>query len=262
MHSIEMIRSSNKGRPVRWVRAREAGRAALPALSCALAVLGMLALSAAVPARALAAPGQVARVVYDGARDELKVEGAGEGDDLFASFKRVVPGDELVQDVELDIRHVDGPTSVHVRAEPAAGADAAKVAAILAGVTLTVEPDDSDGIEMGMQQGDPYEVFAGEGGAGVLVARTDRPMRANLRLTLDVPVDVGSEAADLMAGVRWTITATEESGESGSAGAPGGLPGTGDASRGATALAALGAAALAAGFAALSAGVVTRRRTA
>ena len=179
--------------------------------SC-FARLGAAALSTALLATALVSTPALAAegdpsITYDAAENVLTVGDGSGSTDLFAAFKGVVPGDTITQDVNIDLRNVSAPTRLYVRAD-ASRVDAATVAALSEGVTLSASFDATEGVVAEDASGAPLEVFASD--QGVLVATVTEPLATTMHLTLSVSTEVGNEVADLQASIPWIITVEEE----------------------------------------------------
>lgn len=184
------ITNQNTMQPALRVRAF-----AFRSLLCVLSFVVAFAI-ACVPTSGAYAADAALGIRYDGAQDSLTLQGATDAD-LFASFKNVVPGDVLTQDIAVDLTGITGETRVYVQAE----ADEATATA-LQDVQLTASFED------GSQTGTPASVFQDK--ALVLTASSD--VSRTMRLTLAVPTTVGNELAAARETVRWTISVEEEDG--------------------------------------------------
>lgn len=170
------------------------------------------ALSTAFLATALlAAPAPAAEggpsVSYDASTNTLVVADGTGSTDLFTSFKGVVPGDTITQDVTVELANVEHPTRLYVRADTSQ-MDAAAVAALADGVSLSVDFDDVEGLVAEPQSDSPAAVFAQD--ENFLVAEVDKPLTTTMHLTLSVDVSVGNEVAELSTAIPWIITVEEE----------------------------------------------------
>lgn len=159
-------------------------------------------------------------ITYDAAQDKLTVEGGygSVGDsDLFASFKNVIPGDVLTQDVELTFSNISAQASLYIKAGTSDLTDDQK--AVLDEMELTVTFDGGN-VEPTVPADAPQDAFAGED--PVLVARVSSSGAAVMHLKLEVPTSLDNEDfAKLGDGliIPWIIT-VEEDGSGG--GDPGG----------------------------------------
>ena len=89
-------------------------------LARAFAALGAALLATALAATPARAAEGDPRITYDGAQNVLTVEG-GTGSamatDLFASFKGVVPGDSITQNVDIELAHISAQTRLYIQAD-------------------------------------------------------------------------------------------------------------------------------------------------
>ena len=185
----------------------------MPRCALSIAACGMLAATlgfGAVPAYAAGA----ASISYDGARDELAVTGASGAvgsTDLFAAFKNVLPGDTLVQEVDIDFTNVSAPARLYIQADTANLT--AEQRAALEQMTLSAAFDGT-GIVAEDTAAQPQAVFAAD--APVPVAQVEGNASATMRLTLQLPTSLGNELMTLGdVHLPWIITVEEEDGTGG-----------------------------------------------
>lgn len=177
----------------------------------AFAALGAALLATALMATPARAAEGDPRISYDGAQNVLTVEG-GTGSatvtDLFASFKGVVPGDSITQNVDIDLAHISAQTRLYIQADTSRLTE--KQREVLGQMQLAVSFA-GEGIVAGAQQGAPSAVFASTD--PVLIATVEGPATATTTLTLTVPTTVGNELAEMQeAVIPWIITIEEEDG--------------------------------------------------
>lgn len=161
---------------------------------------GMLALllgAALVGAMPLAAHADPTSVVYEGASRSFVFAPA--STDLFDGFKGVMPGDRLVQQVDVGNAQGDVPARLYLKAEAAD----ARYDELLGALTLSVEQQG-----VGTLSDGPANEPGGLAEWTYLgtVAPGDQ---ANLLVTLDVPVDLGNDLQNAMGEVVWRFKAEE-----------------------------------------------------
>ena len=166
---------------------------------------------AATPA--MAAEGEPA-ILYDGATNELTVNGAydgSQGPDLFTSFKGLVPGDRITQEIPLEFSNISAGTRLFIQADTSQLSDDAIAA--LSNMTLTVSFE-GDGAFESVPVDAPQEVFAGQD--PVHVATFNEPSQATMKLTLYIdPWKAGNELAELgEVTIPWVIQIQEDDGDS------------------------------------------------
>lgn len=122
-----------------------------------------------------------------------------EGDDLFADFKGVMPGDTLTQTIRLQNLPSSGAVAVYLRAETPDAADAR----FLSRLTLTVRQGDTILTQAGADQ-------LGGLSQDVLLGRFNAAFGTDLTATLAVPDGLGNEFADFAGAVRWVFTVQEQ----------------------------------------------------
>lgn len=173
-----------------------------------IAAVGASALLASTLAvsPALAAEGDPA-ISYDAQTNTLTVGDGSGSTDLFLSFKGVVPGDTLTQDVAVNLENVSTPTRLYVRAD-ASRIDAEAMDILDDNVTLSASFDEAPGVRPVSDAGTPFEVLASE--RGILVAEVTEPAETTLHLSLTVDVSAGNEVADLVTRIPWEIVVEEE----------------------------------------------------
>ena len=146
-----------------------------------------------------------------GAEKFVFLDGSEHSDsDLFANFKNVFPGDELVQTVEVR-NSFAGPKSVriylkalpHGEANPPVAESRETVESMnefLNMLTLRIEKDGKTLYEGSPAAGPEENILLGEFKKG---------SSAQLKLTLIVPIEMGNEFADRLGEVDWVFTAEE-----------------------------------------------------
>lgn len=171
-----------------------------------LAAIGATALLATslTAAPALAAGPAIS---YDAQTNTLTVGDGSGSTDLFLSFKGVVPGDTLTQDVSVNLDNVTVPTRLYVRAD-ATRMDAEAIDILDDNVALSARFDAAPGVTPVSDEGTPFEVLASE--RGILVAEVTEPADTTLHLSLTVDVSAGNEVADLVTRIPWEIVVEEE----------------------------------------------------
>lgn len=164
------------------------------AVAAGIASASML-LALVAPPVALAA--QNPSIAYDGARNELTIETADGTTDLLQSFKGVVPGDVIEQDINVSMTGIDGETRMYVRAEVDDD-----VAEDLRDVTLSAEIGEVSESARG------GAAFAEQ----VMILDTSSNVTDVMHVRLTVPETVGNEIAGVRDDIKWIITVEEEDG--------------------------------------------------
>ncbi len=136
----------------------------------------------------LTAPGPT--LVYDGETGEFILENV-KGSDLFPNFKNLMPGDVRTQDINLEIKNIQTPTTLYLTSIPD---EAAKKA--LEPLTISAT---QDGAELGE--------FAHSALEGVPLGVFRSPGSATLHVKLSVPTSVGNEFQNAQGSLRWDFSA-------------------------------------------------------
>ena len=155
-------------------------------------------------------------IAYDGAHNEITLDtgdGAATSTDLFASFKGLLPGDTVTQDIELSFSHISAGTRLYIQADTSRLTQAQKnvLAQVEATVSFTGDP-----VTAAVEPSTPVALFAGAD--ATLVAQVDHAAEVTMHLTLALPGELDNDdfaALDGMAQIPWIITVQEEDGEDG-----------------------------------------------
>ncbi|MFR3451053.1 MAG: hypothetical protein ACLTSX_04895 [Collinsella sp.] len=154
----------------------------------------------ACAAPAYAAPAEPA-VVYDGAAKAWHGENLQE-QDVIATVADVMPGDALVQEFHLVVRHVERGVTLSMRPD-------ASGAALDALGDMAIEV--RDGADALVARGTLAELASAEGAPLDLGAYTADSARS-LRITMTVPTSVGNESQGVEHAIAWIFTAQEDGG--------------------------------------------------
>lgn len=163
----------------------------------------MLAVVLAGLAVPLSAWADAPSIVYDGGSRTLTVSGSVEGSDLFDNFKSLMPGDERSQDIGVEVKSIDAPVRLFIKAEVDE-----QTAEDLSGLTLMATYRDATG-ERRVKEASVGKLFA----EGVQIATFDSADTGTLALELKVPASVGNELADATKQIPWKITVEDDEGE-------------------------------------------------
>lgn len=182
-------------------------------LRAAFAVAAALLAMTLAAAPAMAAEGEPA-ILYDGVTNELTVNGAYDGaggPDLFTSFKGLVPGDRVTQEIPLDFSNISAGTRLFIKADTSHLSD--EEIAALGNMTLTVSFE-GDGAFEAVPVDAPQDVFAETD--PVHVATFNEPSQATMQLTLYIdPWKAGNELAELgEVRIPWVVQIQEDDGDS------------------------------------------------
>ena len=147
-------------------------------------------LAGVVTAAVVALTAPVPTLVYDGETGEFSLENVADND-LFPNFKNLMPGDERTQDIHLEIKNIQTPTTFYLTSTPD---EATKQA--LEPLTLSVT-----------QNGEDLGEFAHSALEGVPLGVFREPGSTDLHVKLTVPTCVGNELQSAQASLRWDFSA-------------------------------------------------------
>lgn len=203
-------------------------------VACGLIVAAVACACAGFGAQAVAQPldAEVPTLVYDAREQAFSYRGT-EGTDLLAVPGELMPGDEVVCPLRVEVRHADDPVTVYVRAAYEPGEVAGIEGVSVASAWGSAEP-------LSGTLGDAH----GMRGA-VKLATVDGSATVPAQVTISVPVTLDASTAGLDHVLTWEFIAQHEGGGAVVYAGAEGLPQTGDATWAACAAACvLGAACL------------------
>lgn len=131
-------------------------------------------------------------IYFDGDSGLLELRNA-PNDNLFQNFTSVMPGDNIDQDIALQMENIKGPVRVYVEAQT----DEALTAALAEAELSATYPENPNGLT-----GSPDAVFKTK----TLIYETDTSIDETLQLHLYIPTTVGDEVNGLSAPITWIIT--------------------------------------------------------
>lgn len=132
-----------------------------------------------------------------------------ENKDLFTNFKKIVPGDELTQDIIVKNSYKE-KVKIYMRAEPVSEQDAA----FLSELNMKVELKSGDQVNA-LYNGSAAELISASGSLKEDVLLGEFPANANCTITatLSAPLDMGNEFQAASGDIVWVFTVNEAPGE-------------------------------------------------
>ncbi len=132
-----------------------------------------------------------------------------ENKDLFNNFKKIVPGDELTQDIIVKNSYKE-KVKIYMRAEPVSEQDAA----FLSELNMKVELKSGDQVNA-LYNGSAAELISASGSLKEDVLLGEFPANANCTITatLSAPLDMGNEFQAASGDIVWVFTVNEAPGE-------------------------------------------------